>query len=75
MWALLSTRLRTWLLFAIAVPLAGALARIIARQLEKRHGSTRLSRGLFSVGNLASRRGRSGSERDTAASGAKAQRS
>ena len=56
MWALLSTRLRTWLLLAVAIPLAGALARFIAGRLERRHGSTRVSRGLYSVGDLAARR-------------------
>jgi hypothetical protein len=56
MWALLSTRLRTWLLFAVAVPLAGALARMIARRLENRNGPSRLSRALWSAGNMASRR-------------------
>jgi hypothetical protein len=58
MWALLSTRLRTWLLLAVAVPLAGALARAIARRIERRNGPTRLSRGLYSAGDLASRRQR-----------------
>jgi hypothetical protein len=42
----LSTRLRTWLLFAIAVPLAGVVARAVARRLERRNGPTRLSRAL-----------------------------
>jgi hypothetical protein len=68
MWALLSTRLRTWLLLAVAVPLGGALARAVARRLERRNGSTRLSRSLLSVGNLASRRTRPGSERAVARS-------
>jgi len=67
MWALFSTRLRTWLLLAVAVPLLGALARAVARRLEKRNGSTRLSRTLFSVGDLARRRGRGG--RDISAGG------
>jgi hypothetical protein len=58
MWALLSTRLRTWLLFAIAVPLAGVVARTVARRLEQRHGSTRLSLALQTAGNAASRRDR-----------------
>ena len=58
MWALLSTRLRTWLLFAIAVPLAGVVARAVARRLERRNGPTRLSRALQTAGNAASRRDR-----------------
>jgi hypothetical protein len=57
MWALLSSRLRTWLLLAVAVPLIGALARAIARRLERRNGSSRLSRALYSIGDLAARRG------------------
>jgi hypothetical protein len=58
MWALLSTRLRTWLLFAIAVPLAGVLARAVARRIERRQGPTRLSRALATAGNAAARRDR-----------------
>jgi hypothetical protein len=68
MWALFSTRLRTWLLLAVAVPLAGALARAVARRLERRNGPSRLTKALFSVGDLASRRGRRGS-RDISAGG------
>ena len=56
MWALLSTRLRTWLLVAVAVPLAGALARLVARRLERRTGSTKVTRALNSVADLAARR-------------------
>ena len=56
MWALLSTRLRTWLLLAVAVPLAGALARMIAHRIERRSGPNRVSRALFSLGDLARRR-------------------
>lgn len=56
MWALFSARLRTWVLFTIAVPLAGALARAIARRIEARSGETKVSRSLWKVGNLARRR-------------------
>jgi hypothetical protein len=69
MWALLSTRLRTWLLLTVAVPLAGVLARSIGRRLERRNGPTRLSRALLSMGDLASRRRRRRRERDLAAGG------
>jgi hypothetical protein len=58
MWALLSTRLRTWLFIAVALPLAGALARAVARRLERRHGSTKLSRALQTAGDLAARKPR-----------------
>ena len=67
MWALLSTRLRTWLLLAVAVPLAGALARTVAGRLERRNGPTRVSKALYSAGDLAARRGRKG--RDVSAGG------
>jgi hypothetical protein len=60
MWALLSTRLRTWLLLAVAVPVAGAIARAVARRLEQRNGSTKLSRALFTAGDMAARRGKRG---------------
>jgi hypothetical protein len=63
MWALLSTRLRTWLLIAVALPLAGALARVVARRLERRNGSTKLSRALQTAGDMAARRPRSGADR------------
>ena len=56
MWALFSARLRTWVLFTIAVPLAGALARAVARRIEARSGETKVSRALFKVGNVARRR-------------------
>ena len=58
MWALLSTRLRTWLLFAVAVPLAGVVARSVARRIERRSGPSRLTRALHTAGNAASRRDR-----------------
>jgi hypothetical protein len=69
MWALLSTRLRTWLLLAVAVPLAGALARAVARRLEQRNGPTRLSRALYSAGDLAARRKRTGDREGSSAPG------
>ena len=59
MWALLSTRLRTWVFFAVALPLAGALARAVGRRLERRNGPTRVSRALQSAGDLAARKPRS----------------
>jgi hypothetical protein len=58
MWALLSTRLRTWLLFAVALPVIGALARAAARRLERRGGPTRVSRALHTAGDLTARKPR-----------------
>jgi len=42
----------------VALPLAGALARAVARRLERRNGSTKLSRALQTAGDLAARRPR-----------------
>ena len=64
MWALLSNRLRTWLLFAVAVPLAGVVARAVARRIERRSGPTRLTRALHTAGDAASRRDRRSRRRD-----------
>lgn len=56
MWALLSTRLRTWLLLTVAVPLGAALARRLAHEIERRRGPSGLTRALHRAGELADRR-------------------
>jgi hypothetical protein len=55
MWLFLSRRLRTWLLLTILVPLATGLIRRIGRTLERRTGSTPLTRGLLRAGDLGDR--------------------
>ncbi len=65
MWVLLSSRLRMWLIFTIVVPLVAAVSRRLARRIEAKHGSTRLSRGLRTAGEIG-RRNR-GKERRRAA--------
>ena len=55
MWALLSTRLRTWLFITVVVPILGAVARSVAQRIEARRGSTRLSRALHTVGDFGQR--------------------
>ncbi len=55
-WAFLSTRLRTWLLLAVALPVAGRLLRAIGVRLEGR--SPRAGKALTSAGEFARRRGR-----------------
>lgn len=57
MWVFLSGRLRRWLLLAVAVPLATVLVRTLRTQIEKRSGSTRLTRGLAHVERLGQRTG------------------
>ena len=55
--ALLSTRLRRWVLVVVVVPLAGHLARRLATTIERRRGPNALSRGLHRVGSLTGARG------------------
>jgi hypothetical protein len=61
--ALLSARLRRWVLVAVVVPLSGYAARRLATTIERRRGPNTLSRGLNRVGSLAGApNGRSGSD-------------
>lgn len=46
MWALLSTRLRTWLLFAIAVPIARSAVRHVARRAADNNPDGQAARTL-----------------------------
>lgn len=55
MWVFFTARLRQWLILAVAVPLATVLVRTVRRQIEKRTGQTRLTRGLGQVENLGRR--------------------
>lgn len=55
MWLFLSARLRRWLFVTVALPVVARLARHGAAWLERRHGSTVVSRGLGTVGGLAGR--------------------
>ena len=55
MWVFFTSRLRQWLILAVAVPLATVLVRTIRRSIEKRTGQTRLTRGLGQVENLGGR--------------------
>ena len=52
MWVFFTSRLRQWLILAVAVPLATVLVRTIRRRIEKRTGETRLTRGLGHVEEL-----------------------
>jgi hypothetical protein len=46
MWLFFSRRLRTWIMLAIALPLARALVHRLARAAEERDASTRTARTL-----------------------------
>lgn len=63
MWLFLSARLRRWVFVTVALPVVARLARHGATWLERRHGSTVVSRGLGTLGSLAGgpdRRARTG---------------
>jgi hypothetical protein len=60
MWALLSSRLRTWLLITVVVPLIAGVTRYVATRIEQRRGANRLSRALHRVSDLGSRGRRNG---------------
>ncbi|MGK5112576.1 MULTISPECIES: hypothetical protein [unclassified Geodermatophilus] len=55
MWLFLTRRLRTWLILTVLVPLATGLVRRVGRTLERRTGSTQLTRALYRVGDLGDR--------------------
>ncbi len=58
MWVFFTARLRRWLILAVAVPVATLLVRTLRKQIEKRSGQTRLTRGLARAEQLGRRRGR-----------------
>ncbi len=55
MWVFFTSRLRQWLILAVAVPLATVVVRTVRRRIEQRTGETRLTRGLGQVENLGRR--------------------
>ncbi|GAB3471716.1 hypothetical protein AB1207_23925 [Kineococcus endophyticus] len=58
MWVLLSSGLRRWVVFTVAVPVAGRLLAGLGRRVEASSGPTKLSRGLLGAGRLVSSRAR-----------------
>jgi hypothetical protein len=46
MWALLSRRIRVWLMFAVGVPLLAWLFDNVAETLESSRGETQVTKGL-----------------------------
>ena len=55
MWLLLTSRLRAWLLLTVVVPLATGLLRRVGQVLERRTGSTPVTRALYKAGDLGDR--------------------
>ena len=60
MWLFLTRRLRRWLILAVLLPIMSVLVRTIRSALERRTGSTRLTRALLRLERLGRRRRRRG---------------
>jgi hypothetical protein len=54
-WALLSTRLRTWLLLVVAIPLIRRAIRTAANRLSRRDPNRRSARALRTVDGALAR--------------------
>jgi hypothetical protein len=50
MWLFLTKRLRTWLIVTLLLPVATGVLRRLGETLERRRGSTALSRSLLRAG-------------------------
>jgi hypothetical protein len=55
MWLFLSRRLRMWLILSVVVPLTTGLLRRIGARLERRNGSSKVSRTLLKAGDVGDR--------------------
>ena len=60
MWLFFTRRLRMWLILTVLVPLGSGILRRIGLALERRSGSTGVSRALLKVGELGDRARRRG---------------
>jgi hypothetical protein len=56
MWVFISARLRSWVIFAIAVPVATAAVHMVRERLEAKSGRTPLVRALSKIENFGMRR-------------------
>ncbi|RBY93668.1 hypothetical protein DQ237_17000 [Blastococcus sp. TF02-8] len=55
MWLFLTSRLRTWLLLTVVVPLATGLLRRLGLALQRRRGPSAVSGALLRAGDLGDR--------------------
>ena len=55
MWLFFTRRLRMWLILTVLVPLGTGLLRRVGRTLERRNGSSTLSRALLKAGDVGDR--------------------
>jgi hypothetical protein len=58
MWLFITRRLRTWLIFALVVPIATTVVHLIREMIEKRTGNTRLTRALTAIEDVGRSRSR-----------------
>lgn len=56
MFALLSGRLRSWLLFAILLPVARLISRRLAERIERKRGPSKATQVLHRAGNSGRRK-------------------
>lgn len=59
MWIFITARLRSWLVFAVALPLLTLVVHAVRRVIEHRSGQTRLTRVLAQVEDLGRKKRRS----------------
>jgi hypothetical protein len=52
MWLFFTRRLRMWLILTVLVPIASGVLRRIGQALERRNGSSGVSRALLKAGEL-----------------------
>ncbi len=55
MWLFITARLRQWVIFAVAVPIATTIIHLVRERLEGRSGSTKLTRALGTVEGFGQR--------------------
>ena len=55
MWVFISARLRSWLAFAVVVPIATTLVHLVRKRLESRSGRTALVVALTKIENIGVR--------------------
>lgn len=56
MFALFSARLRSWIFFAVLLPVLRLVSRRVADRLERKHGPSRATRVLQRAGNTGRRK-------------------
>jgi hypothetical protein len=58
MWMFITARLRSWLIFAIVLPVVATAVHMVRARLEARSGRTRLVAALTMIENFGKRKAR-----------------